>query len=219
MYYGDSVGVGAELDRILAARFVRDAGIAVDIVPKPQSAAENCSSYQRIFEARSPEFDVLMLDVIWPGAFAPHLVDLGQRLGGEASEHYQALVENNTVAGKLVGMPWFGDFGMLYCRADLLEKYGFGSPPATWEQLEGQARRVAEGERGRNPSFSRIRVPGCRVRGTDLQQLSKVACLQRRWPPRGEWSGDDGQPARTGHPDQDARLGRHRRPTRRYIVP
>ena len=32
-------------------------------------------------------------------------------------------------------MPWFGDFGILYYRTDLLKKYGYKSPPKTWDQL------------------------------------------------------------------------------------
>jgi trehalose/maltose transport system substrate-binding protein len=44
-------------------------------------------------------------------------------------------------------MPWFGDFGMLYYRTDLLEQYGYDGPPTTWDELEEMAQTVQEGER------------------------------------------------------------------------
>jgi hypothetical protein len=37
-YYGDTVGLGAELDQALAKRFTADTGIAVQVIPKPDSA-------------------------------------------------------------------------------------------------------------------------------------------------------------------------------------
>lgn len=174
-YYGESVGDGAELDRILSRRFTRDTGVEITVVPKPQSAAENYTIYQRFFEARSAEVDVLLLDVVWPGAFAHHLADLGQRLGSEAGQHYQTIVENNTVDGKLVGIPAFGDFGMLYCRVDLLQKYGFGAPPATWDELEEQARRIEEGERVVNPRFTGFVFQGNAYEGLTCNALEWLA--------------------------------------------
>jgi trehalose/maltose transport system substrate-binding protein len=152
-YYGDSVGIGAEMDQALAGAFSEATGITITVVPKPESATENYAAYQRFFSAQSPDVDVMMIDVIWPGAFAPHLVDLSQALGEEAKVHYETIIQNNTVDGKLVGMPWFGDFGMLYYRSDLLQKYGFSNPPETWDELEEMARTIAEGERGANPNF------------------------------------------------------------------
>ena len=57
-----------------------------------------------------------MIDVVWPGAFAPYLVDLKPKLGKQAKLHAQGIISNDTVDGHLVAMPWFGDFGILYYR-------------------------------------------------------------------------------------------------------
>jgi trehalose/maltose transport system substrate-binding protein len=53
-----------------------------------------------------------------------HFIDLGLKHDGRRTEHFPAIVENNTVDGQLVAMPWFTDAGVLYYRADLLEKHG-----------------------------------------------------------------------------------------------
>lgn len=174
-YYGDSVGIGAEMDQALAGAFSEATGITVNVVPKPQSATENYAAYQRFFAAQSPDVDVMMIDVIWPGAFAPHLLDLSQALGQEARAHYQTIIENNTVGGKLVGMPWFGDFGMLYYRTDLLERYGFSGPPETWDELEEMARTIAEGEQGANPSFVGFVFQGNAYEGLTCDALEWLA--------------------------------------------
>ncbi|MBX4378228.1 extracellular solute-binding protein, partial [Mycobacterium tuberculosis] len=59
---------------------------------------------------------------------------------------FKAIVDNNTIGGKLVAMPWFTDAGILYYRKDLLEKYG-AKPPATWAELAATAKKVQDGER------------------------------------------------------------------------
>jgi trehalose/maltose transport system substrate-binding protein len=171
IYYGDTVGLGAELDEALAKQFTADTGINVQIVPKPQNATENYSTYQRFFQAQSQDVDVMMLDVIWPGAFAQHLLDLTPKLGDEAKNHYPGIIENNTVDGKLTAMPWFGDFGMLYYRTDLLQKYNFSAPPETWDELEQQARTIMEGERASNTNFTGFVFQGNAYEGLTCNAL------------------------------------------------
>jgi trehalose/maltose transport system substrate-binding protein len=89
-----------------------------------------------------------MIDVIWQGIAAPHADDLKKYVkDDEIKEFFPRSVENNTVNGRLVSIPWFIDAGLLYYRTDLLEKYGYKAPPKTWEELAEMAKKIQDGER------------------------------------------------------------------------
>ncbi|HET8628856.1 MAG TPA: ABC transporter substrate-binding protein [Thermomicrobiales bacterium] len=170
-YYGDAVHPGDQLDKVVADAFTKATGIQVNVVPKPQSSTENFATYQRFFQAQSPDLDVMMLDVIWPSSFAPHLLDVSSKLGDLAKGIYPSAVQNDTVDGKLIALPWFGDFGVLYYRTDLMQKYGISSPPATWDDLESMAKKIMDGEKGSNSSFSGFVFQGNAYEGLTCDAL------------------------------------------------
>ena len=103
--------------------------------------------YRQLLSAQSPEFDVLLIDTIWPGVLSRHLVDLRPYLPARSIEqHFKPIIDNLTDGeGRLVGMPLFTDAGLLYYRKDLLDKHGF-APPETWADLERIARVILERE-------------------------------------------------------------------------
>ena len=170
-FIGDSVGGSHNRDLALAKRFTKDTGIKVKVVPHPTASDASYSQLARVFSSKSSSFDVAMLDVLWPGAFAPYLVDLKPKLGKEAKQHTPGLIVNDTVDGKLVAMPWFGDFGILYYRTDLLKKYGYSSPPKTWTQLFAMAKKIQDGEQARNSSFSGFVFQGNSYEGLTCDAL------------------------------------------------
>jgi len=140
----------AAVDRYMAA----NPNIKVEVFDTPDAVQDRLGVYLQYFETKSDEADLYQIDVIWPGDLAEHLVDL-YKYGAEAQagEHFPAIIENNTVDGKLVGMPWFTDAGLLFYRTDLLEKYGYDAPPATWAELEEMATKIQEGEQADNEDF------------------------------------------------------------------
>ncbi|QTF92205.1 ABC transporter substrate-binding protein, partial [Halomonas sp. BM-2019] len=90
---------------------------------------------------------VLMIDTVWPGLLAPHLVDLAEYLPEDAAEgFFPAMIDNNTVDDRLLALPWFTDAGLLYYRTDLLEQYGH-DVPQTWAALTEIAREIQNAER------------------------------------------------------------------------
>jgi trehalose/maltose transport system substrate-binding protein len=151
-FIGAPHGIGADLDQRLLEQFTAETGIEVEYILGPESATDRLSEYLIQLGQESSDVDVYQIDVIWPGILADHMVDLNQYLGDETNQHFPAIVQNNTVGGKLVGMPWYTDAGLLYYRTDLLEKYGYSDPPQTWDELEEMAAAIQAGEQGEGNS-------------------------------------------------------------------
>ena len=141
-----SGGTDLKFCKLHADAWARQTGHSVRTYSPPNSATEALALYRQLFAAKSGDIDVIMVDIIWPGILKDHLLDLKPFSGGAEAEHFKAIVDNNTVNGRLVGMPWYTDTGMLYYRKDLLAKYGL-QPPQTWLALAAAANKVQAGER------------------------------------------------------------------------
>ena len=142
-----AVGLELELCQEGADRWAEATGNQVEVISTPNSATERLALYQQILAANSSDIDVFQIDVIWPGILASHFIDLGDYVDEQTrAQHFSAIVDNNTVDGRFVAMPWFTDAGLLYYRTDLLEKYG-KQPPATWEELAASAKEIQDAER------------------------------------------------------------------------
>ena len=145
-----AVGLELKLCQEGADAWAKSTGNEVKVISTPNSATERLALYQQLLAANSPDIDVFQIDVIWPGILANHFIDLtGKIPAEEVNQNFKQIVDNNTVGGKLVAMPWFTDAGMLFYRKDLLEAAG-KQPPQTWQELtatatELQAKARAEG--------------------------------------------------------------------------
>ena len=175
-FLGDGpVGKSHTRDQQLVAKFSKDTGIKVKLVPHPADSTASYSQLARTFSSNSSAFDVVMIDVIWTGAFAPYLYNLKKVMAKDAARHSKGIILNNTVRGKLVAMPWFGDFGILYFRKDLLTKYGYCGPPKTWAQLGTMAQKIQDGERANNPNFYGFVYQGNAYEGLTCDALEWLA--------------------------------------------
>ncbi|MGH3016777.1 MAG: ABC transporter substrate-binding protein [Gaiellaceae bacterium] len=175
-FLGDGpVGKSHTRDQLLVKKFSQDTGIKVKLVPHPVDSSAAYSQLARTFSANSSAFDVVMLDVVWTGAFAPYLYNLKRVMAKQAKLHAKGIILNNTVRGKLVAMPWFGDFGILYFRKDLLTKYGYSGPPKTWAQLGQMAQKIQDGERANNTNFYGFVYQGNAYEGLTCDALEWLA--------------------------------------------
>lgn len=141
-----AIGVELELCKSGVEAWSKDKGVEVEIVSTPNSSTERLALYQQILAAQGDDIDILQVDVVWPGVLAPHLVDLREVNAEAGKGHFEALIENNTVDGKLLALPWWTDAGVLYYRKDLLEKHGFEAP-STWAEMTKAAKTIMEKER------------------------------------------------------------------------
>lgn len=141
-----SLGIEQQLCQSGSEAWAKQTGNKVKLVSTPADANERLALYQTLLAAQSKDIDVLQIDVIWPAILAPHLVDLSSALSAQdRADHFKVLIDNDTVAGKLVAIPWFVDAGLLYYREDLLKKYG-KEVPKTWAELADTAKAIQAGE-------------------------------------------------------------------------
>ena len=127
-------------------------GHTVKMYTPPASSTDQLALLRQQFAAKSGDIDVLMIDVVWPGVIKDHLVDLKKYSKGVEKDHFPAIVANNTVDGKLLGMPWFTDAGLLFYRKDLLAKHGV-KVPQTWDDLAAGAKKIQDAERSTDKDF------------------------------------------------------------------
>ncbi len=135
----------------LLARFEREnPGVKIKDETLPSSSDEQHQFYAINLQARSSDFDVLALDVIWVAEFARAgwLRDITALLPAAArKDYFPGPIAAVTYQGRIYAMPWFIDAGLLYYRKDLLAKHNL-APPRTWDALVDDARRVMAQEPG-----------------------------------------------------------------------
>jgi trehalose/maltose transport system substrate-binding protein len=141
-----AVGIELELCKSGADAWAEKTGNTVKIVSTPNSTTERLALYQQLLASGADDIDVFQIDVIWPGILGNHFIDLAAYSDGAEKAHFAPIVENNTVGGQLVAMPWYTDAGLLYYRKDLLEKHG-KPVPTTWQEMTETARTIQAAER------------------------------------------------------------------------
>jgi trehalose/maltose transport system substrate-binding protein len=158
-------GPGAPFDQATCDTFAEATGATVNYLKGAESATDRLTFYQQTFASESGDIDFAMIDVIWPGILATHGVDLSDVVEASGVTYFDRIMQNNTVDGVLIGIPWFTDAGLLYYRTDLLEKYGFAAAPMTWEELTEQATTIMEGEAAANTAFAGFTFQGAAYEG------------------------------------------------------
>lgn len=128
-------------------------GVDVTIREMPADTGAYFDQMRTMLQAGSGEVDLFAGDVSWPAQFASNgwLADLSSAFTpAERKDYFPAFVEANEWEGKLYGIPFFTDVGLLYYRKDLLAEAGYDKPPETWDELKEMAKQVM----AENPSIT-----------------------------------------------------------------
>lgn len=94
-----------------------------------------------------PAYDVILVDDIWYAEFAKngYVWDVTDKVDAATQKAvFAAAWDITSVNGKIYGMPWLLDEKYFYYNEDMLKQAGFNAPPATWEELDEQAKVMKE---------------------------------------------------------------------------
>jgi multiple sugar transport system substrate-binding protein len=122
----------------------RHPGVRVTSEVLPWNADEQHQFYVINLEGGRAGFDVIMMDVIWVPEFARAgwLLDLDPWFpAAERADFFASAIHAATEGGRIWGIPWNMNVGLLYYRADLLAAQGL-APPRTYRELVAQVERI-----------------------------------------------------------------------------
>ncbi len=127
------------------AKFGKKEGIDITVREMPSDTGAYFDQMRTMLQAGSGEVDVFAGDVSWPAQFGSNgwLADLSKQFTpAERKAYLPSSVEGNEWEGKIYGIPFFTDVGLLFYRKDLLAKAGYSGPPETWDELKEMALKV-----------------------------------------------------------------------------
>ncbi len=154
----------SDVYRAIAQQYERqNPGVRVNLQIQPGTSGEQLSRYVTLFAAKDSSVDVISIDVIWPAQMvaAGWLAPLDQWFTRERREEYlPGGIRANTIGGKIYGIPWYADAGLLYYRKDLLEKHR-ARVPQTWDEMITTSQRIVAAEN--NPALGGFLYQGARI--------------------------------------------------------
>ena len=107
-------------------------GVTAKLLELPESADEQRNQLVQRSEARSPECDVMGIDVIWTAEFASQgwLMDVTPVIEQRRDEFIASTIETGHYDGKYWAVPHNSNAALLYYRSDAV-----ADAPTTWEQV------------------------------------------------------------------------------------
>ncbi len=116
----------------------RNPNVKVEYIVAPQQGANYVHDKEvTMLAAKDGSIDVFVTDVIWPPEYAAAgwLEPLDDLFPPEEQKKYiGAMIDAQTINGKIYGVPWLNDIGHMFYRKDLLDGMG-AKAPVLWTDL------------------------------------------------------------------------------------
>jgi multiple sugar transport system substrate-binding protein len=115
----------------------------VTLLLLPEASNDQLAQLVANLQAKSDEYDVIDMDVIWTAEFASNgwIIPLPESQF-PLSKFLKPAVDTAMYQGRLYAVPDYSNADLLYYRKDILAKAGV-QPPETWAQLQQLAETVA----------------------------------------------------------------------------
>jgi multiple sugar transport system substrate-binding protein len=123
--------------------------IKINLIELPDNTNEKFEIIRTQLAKKDGSIDVIDSDVTWPAIFvASKWIEPLDKYFSETelSEHFESSIEAAKINGKLYGIPYRYDSGLIFYRKDLLEKYGF-NPPESFDELLAIAKTITANEK------------------------------------------------------------------------
>jgi trehalose/maltose transport system substrate-binding protein len=151
--------------------FTRETGIRVNDLPTPEDNGMKLVLAMDLLHSGAQSPDIYGVDTVWSGKMGEYFIDLQPYFASEISSQDPNSIDSYRVQGKVIAIPKHPSVQVLVYRTDLLARYGYKTPPRTWNELEKMAVRIQAGERAKGKKdFWGFVWSGAVV--TDSEQLS-----------------------------------------------
>jgi multiple sugar transport system substrate-binding protein len=187
-YYG-IVNVNKFETKVIHDFELKNPNIKVNYVELPDSSDDKLKTINTVLQAGDSSIDVFAGDVVWTSIFAgAGWVEpwTGQISNGEVKKYIPGAIDAYTFNGKIYGLPFSTDAGMLFYRKDLLQKYK-KQVPKTWMELVETSKYIMEQEKN----------PDLRGFSSIWKQFEGLTCsaLEIIWSYGGDIVDSNGKPA------------------------
>ena len=143
----------------LVNRFNKNTNSDLQLIRQPTYTDQRKQSLIVSLETKQKDPDLFLMDVVWLKQFIEsgwlYPLDTLKADKGFSIDNFFLSVINSVdrANNHLFALPVFLDIGLLYYRKDLLAKFGYDSPPETWDELVNESEKIQNKERKTNNDF------------------------------------------------------------------
>ncbi|KAI9220385.1 hypothetical protein BC828DRAFT_405859 [Blastocladiella britannica] len=152
LYHSDAKMPGLPRFQAYADAWSSTSGTAVDLILANSTLEMTVTEFVNVLSIMKLQkrayYDIVFVDVIWPSLLTDMLLPLDDLMSASTLGLYDpGLLDAGYVNGKLYAVPFKASYTVLYYRQDLLRRYNFMNPPATWDEMETQLKIILPAER------------------------------------------------------------------------